>query len=133
MIFEKYYPTSKIKRYIRKKAIKNVEERIIYQQKKVSAYTVQELRKLILSEENKILQGVGWKGAIVAIGAMFGSMMAIDNSDINHSETCYEKTYYSNQKLTKISHYNIKVRTKNRILNMKSSIPYNIHDIIYLD
>ena len=35
MIFEKYNPTTKIKRYIRKKAIKNVEERIVYQQKKV--------------------------------------------------------------------------------------------------
>ena len=72
MRFEKLNPASKIKKYIRKKAIKNVEERIVYQQKKVSAYTVQELRKLILSEENKILQGAGWKGAIVAIGAMFG-------------------------------------------------------------
>ena len=72
MILDKYNPTSKIKRYIRKKAIKKVEERIAYQQKEISAYTVQELRKLILSEEKKILQGVGWKGAIVAIGAMFG-------------------------------------------------------------
>ena len=72
MILEKYNPTSKIKRYIRKKAIKNVEERITYQQKKISAYTVQELRKLILSEEKKILQGAGWKGAVVAVGAMFG-------------------------------------------------------------
>ena len=72
MIFEKYNPAKKIKRYIRKKAIKNVEERIVYQQKKISTYTVQELRKLILSEEKKILQGAGWKGAIVAIGAMFG-------------------------------------------------------------
>ena len=72
MILDKYNPTSKIKRYIRKKAIKNVEERIAYQQKEISAYTVQELRKLILSEEKKILQGAGWKGAIVAIGAMFG-------------------------------------------------------------
>ena len=72
MILEKYNPTSKIKIYIRKKAIKNVEERITYQQKKVSAYTVQELRKLILSEEKKILQGAGWKGAVVAVGAMFG-------------------------------------------------------------
>jgi len=72
MSFEKLNPASKIKKYIRKKAIKNVEERIVYQQKKVSAYTVQELRKLILSEENKILQSAGWKGAIVAIGAMFG-------------------------------------------------------------
>ena len=72
MIFEKLNPTLKIKRILRKKAIKNVEERIVYQQKKVSTYTVQELRKLILSEEKKILQGAGWKGAIVAIGAMFG-------------------------------------------------------------
>ena len=71
MILDKYNPTSKIKRYIRKKAIKKVEERIAYQQKEISAYTVQELRKLILSEENKILQGAGWKGAIVAIEAMF--------------------------------------------------------------
>ena len=72
MIFEKLNLTLKIKKILRKRAIKNVEERIVYQQKKVSAYTVQELRKLILSEENKILQGAGWKGAIVAIGAMFG-------------------------------------------------------------
>ena len=72
MILDKYNPTSKIKRYIRKKAIKKVEEQIAYQQKEISAYTIQELRKLILSEEKKILQGAGWKGAIVAIGAMFG-------------------------------------------------------------
>ena len=72
MIFEKLNLTLKIKKILRKRAIKNVEERIVYQQKKVSAYTVQELRKLILSEENKILQGAGWKGALVAVGAMFG-------------------------------------------------------------
>ena len=72
MVLNKYNPTSKVKRYIRKKAIKKVEERIAYQQKEISSYTVQELRKLILSEEKKILQGAGWKGAIVAIGAMFG-------------------------------------------------------------
>ena len=72
MVLKNYNPTSKIKRFIRKKAIKNVEERITYQQKKISAYTVQELRKLILSEEKKILQGAGWKGAVVAVGAMFG-------------------------------------------------------------
>jgi hypothetical protein len=68
MVLKNYNPTSKI----RKKAIKNVEERITYQQKKISTYTVQELRKLILSEEKKILQGAGWKGAVVAVGAMFG-------------------------------------------------------------
>lgn len=72
MIFEKLSPATKIKKYIRKKAIKNVEERIIYQQKQISAFTIKELRKLILSEEKKFLQGVGWKGAVVAMGAMFG-------------------------------------------------------------
>ncbi len=65
-------PTSKIKKILRKRAIKNVEEHISYQQKKVSDYSVDELRKLILSEEKKILHGAGWKGAIVAVGAMFG-------------------------------------------------------------
>jgi len=65
-------PTSKIKKMLRKRAIKNVEEHISYQQKKVSDYSVDELRKLILSEEKKILYGAGWKGAIVAVGAMFG-------------------------------------------------------------
>ena len=40
---------------IRKEAIKSVEEQIAYQQKKVSDYSVDELRKFILSEEKKIL------------------------------------------------------------------------------
>ena len=65
-------PSTKIKKILRKRAIKNVEEHIIYQQKKVSDYSIEELRKLISSEERKILEGAGWKGAIVAVGAMFG-------------------------------------------------------------
>ena len=65
-------PSTKIRKILRKRAIKNVEEHIIYQQKKVSDYSIEELRKLISSEEKKILQGAGWKGAIVAVGAMFG-------------------------------------------------------------
>jgi len=65
-------PSTKIKKILRKRAIKNVEEHIIYQQKKVSDYSIEELRKLISSEEKKILEGAGWKGAIVAVGAMFG-------------------------------------------------------------
>ena len=60
------------KKFLRKKAIKRVYETIAYQQKKVSDYTIEELRKFILSEEKKILHGAGWKGAIVAVGAMFG-------------------------------------------------------------
>ena len=72
MKFKNLNPSSKIKKMLRKKAIKNVEEHISYQQKKVSDYSIEELRKLILSEEKKILYGTGWKGAIVAVGAMFG-------------------------------------------------------------
>ena len=72
MKFKNLNPSSKIKKMLRKKAIKNVEEHISYQQKKVSDYSIEELRKLILSEEKKILHGTGWKGAIVAVGAMFG-------------------------------------------------------------
>ena len=72
MKFKDLNPTLKIKRMLRKRAIKNVEEHIVYQQKKISDYSIEELRKLILSEEKKILQGAGWKGAIVAVGAMFG-------------------------------------------------------------
>ena len=72
MDLEDFNPYSKIKRMIRKEAIKSVEEQIAYQQKKVSDYSVDELRKIILSEEKKILHGAGWKGAIVAVGAMFG-------------------------------------------------------------
>ena len=72
MKFKNLNPSAKIKRMLRKRAIKNVEEQIVYQQKKVSDYSIEELRKLILSEEKKILQGAGWKGAIIAVGAMFG-------------------------------------------------------------
>ena len=72
MRFKDLNPSSKIKKILRKRAIKNVEEHISYQQKKVSDYSIEELRKLILSEEKKILHGAGWKGAIVAVGAMFG-------------------------------------------------------------
>ena len=72
MRFKDLNPTAKIKKILRKKAIKNVEEQISYQQKKVSDYSIDELRKFILSEEKKILHGAGWKGAIVAVGAMFG-------------------------------------------------------------
>ena len=67
------------------------------------------------------------------LGALFGSMMAIDNSKRQFVETCNEKTFYSQRKITKFSHYNVKVRTKRNIINIQSSTPYNIHDIIYLN
>ena len=68
-----------------------------------------------------------------SVGALFGSMLAVNNPNRSLSETCYEKTYYSNKKISKFSHYNIQVRTKRRIINIQSITPYNVHDVIYLN
>ena len=67
------------------------------------------------------------------IGALFGSMMAIDNSSNYSSETCQEKTFYRNKRVNQFSHYNLRVRTKRGIINIQSSTPYSVHDIIYLN
>ena len=67
------------------------------------------------------------------IGALFGSMMAIDNSSNYSSETCREKTFYRNKRVNHFSHYNLRVRTKRGIINIQSSTPYSVHDIIYLN
>ena len=67
------------------------------------------------------------------IGALFGSMIAMDNPNNIENKTCYEKTIYTNQKITKLSHYNIKVRTRRGIHNIQSLTSYNVHDVIYLN
>ena len=67
------------------------------------------------------------------IGALFGSMIAMDNPNNTVNKTCYEKTIYTNQKITKLSHYNIKVRTRRGIHNIQSLTSYNVHDVIYLN
>ena len=67
------------------------------------------------------------------IGALFGSMIAMDSPNKVQNETCYEKTIYNNKKITKISHYKIKVRTRRGIQNIQSLTPYNVHDVIYLN
>ena len=67
------------------------------------------------------------------IGALFGSMLAIDNSSNYTSETCQEKTFYRNKRVNHFSHYNLRVRTKRGIINIQSSTPYSVHDIIYLN
>ena len=66
------------------------------------------------------------------IGALFGSIIALDDPKRQISETCHEKTIYSHKKITKFSHYDVKVRTKRKIINIQSSTPYNIHDVIFL-
>ena len=61
------------------------------------------------------------------IGALFGSMMAIDNSSSYVSETCQEKTFYRNKRVNHFSHYNLRVRTKRGIINIggKTQSVYN--------
>ena len=67
------------------------------------------------------------------IGALFGSMIAMDSPNNIVNKTCYEKTIYTNQTITKLSHYNIKVRTRRGIHNIQSLNSYNVHDVIYLN
>ena len=67
------------------------------------------------------------------IGAVFGSLIAADNSEQNVTQDCSEHTYYSHKTIQEFSHYNIKVRTKRRVLNIRSYEPYNIYDVIYLN
>jgi uncharacterized protein YcfJ len=68
-----------------------------------------------------------------AVGALLGSLLTIDNSKSYHQQSCFEQTFYTNKNITRFSHYDIKVRTKRRILNIQSSTPYNVHDVIYLN
>ena len=67
------------------------------------------------------------------VGALLGSFLTIDNSKSYHHQNCFKQTFYTNETITRLSHYNIKVRTKRRILNIQSSTPYNIHDVIFLN
>ena len=63
---------SKFRKFIRKRAIKKVNKNIAYQQKSVSDYTKDELRKLIEKEEKDIISGLKWSFGATAIFAIFG-------------------------------------------------------------
>jgi len=67
------------------------------------------------------------------VGALIGSFLTIDNSKSYNQQNCFDQTFYTNKTITRFSHYNIKVRTKKRILNIQSSTPYNLHDVIYFN
>ena len=67
------------------------------------------------------------------VGALIGSFLTIDNSKSYNQQNCFDQTFYTNKIITRFSHYNIKVRTKKRILNIQSSTPYNLHDVIYFN
>ena len=60
------------KKLIRKKAIESIREKLEFAQKKESDFTKEEMRKMISKEENKIIKGLGLKGGLTTILAMFG-------------------------------------------------------------
>ena len=67
------------------------------------------------------------------IGAVFGSLIAADRYNYPSTSNCYEETFYTTETHKTISHYKIKVRTKNGYRVINSAHSYNIHDIIQLN
>ena len=60
------------KKYIRKKAIESIREKLEFAQKKESDFTKEQMRKMIAKEEKKIIKSLGLKGAFTTILALFG-------------------------------------------------------------
>ena len=60
------------KKYIRKKAIENIREKLEFAQKKESDFTKEEMRNMIAKEEKKIIKSLGTTGAVTTILALFG-------------------------------------------------------------
>ena len=60
------------KKYIRKKALENIKEKLDFAQKKESDFTKEEMRKMIAKEEKKIIKSLGLRGGLTTILAMFG-------------------------------------------------------------
>ena len=60
------------KKYIRKKAIESIREKLEFAQKKESDFTKEQMRIMIAKEEKKIIKGLGLKGALTTILALFG-------------------------------------------------------------
>ena len=60
------------KKYIRKKAIENIKEKLEFAQKKESEFTKEQMRIMIAKEEKKIIKSLGLRSAVTTILAMFG-------------------------------------------------------------
>ena len=60
------------KKYIRKKAIESIREKLEFAQKNESDFTKEQMRKMIAKEEKKIVKSLGLKGALTTILALFG-------------------------------------------------------------
>ena len=60
------------KKYIRKKAIESIREKLEFAQKKESDFTKEQMRIMIAKEEKKIIKSLRLKGAFTTILALFG-------------------------------------------------------------
>ena len=60
------------KKILRKKAIENVKENIIYKQKKLTDYSKDELREFIFYEEKRLIKKFGLKSIFLVTGAILG-------------------------------------------------------------
>ena len=60
------------KKFIRKKAIDSIREKLEFAQKKESDFTNEQMREMIQKEEKKIIKSVSINGAVTTILALFG-------------------------------------------------------------
>ena len=60
------------KKYIRKKALESIKEKLEFAQKKETDFTKEEMRNMIAREEKKIIKSLGTTGAVTTILALFG-------------------------------------------------------------
>lgn len=60
------------KKFIRKKALENIKEKLEFAQKSEKDFTKDQMRKMIEKEEKKIIKSLKEKGAITTLLAMFG-------------------------------------------------------------
>jgi uncharacterized membrane protein affecting hemolysin expression len=60
------------KKFIRKKAIDSIRDKLEFAQKKESDFTNEQMREMIQKEEKKIIKSFGINGAVTTILALFG-------------------------------------------------------------
>ena len=60
------------KKFIRKKALESIKEKLEFAQKKETDFTKEEMRNMIAREEKKIIKSLGTTGAVTTILALFG-------------------------------------------------------------
>ena len=60
------------KKFIRKKAIENIREKLEFARKKESDFTKEQMREMIQKEEKKVIKSFGVNGALTTILALFG-------------------------------------------------------------